>query len=333
MYLVRSGAISGFESLVQNFGANPVQLIHETGLSDALFRNPNSYISYAKMALLLEKCAVRCGAPLFGLLLAERNAPGVLGDLPTTISQEPTVGQALAELDRHIYLVANGVHIAQITHGKDVQLVMSFDFQTPLGLNQLTQLSVAHMANITSRLTGLDRYALKLNLVQPPPSGSTDTRSRYYPQTQFSSTFDGLILPAKVLQQKTSLDETAIQLHFQQQLNHLQACYPNSLQNQARVIIGQLLPSGECSIEKVAANLDLHPRMLQLKLQQEQTNYRDLLNKTRQTIAEQHLAQGSISITDLALNLGFAEVAVFSRSFKSWTGMSPKEWRAKHKSS
>ena len=136
-----------------------------------------------------------------------------------------------------------------------------------------------------------------------------------------------------MLQQKTSLDETAIQLHFQQQLNHLQACYPNSLQNQARVIIGQLLPSGECSIEKVAANLDLHPRMLQLKLQQEQTNYRDLLNKTRQTIAEQHLAQGSISITDLALNLGFAEVAVFSRSFKSWTGMSPKEWRAKHKSS
>jgi AraC-like DNA-binding protein len=91
------------------------------------------------------------------------------------------------------------------------------------------------------------------------------------------------------------------------------------------------LPSGDCSIENVAANLDLHPRLLQLTLQAEHTNYRALLNQTRQTIAEQHLAQGSTAITDLALNLGFAEVAVFSRSFKSWTGYSPKAWRLRQR--
>lgn len=331
MHLVRSGAIAGFETLVQAFGGNAIALIREAGLTEAQFRNPNSYISYSKMALLLEKCAESCAAPLFGFLLAQQNTPGVLGDLPATVSQEPTVGAALTELDRHIYLVANGVHIAQIPRGNEVQLAMRFDFKTPKGLNQLTQLSVAHLANISARLMGVDRYSLRLHLTQAAPGGGVGTSHGFQPQTQFASSFDGLVLAASALARKTHLDGNAIQQHFRQRLQELQQRYPNNLQNQARAIIGQLLPSGDCSIENVAANLDLHPRLLQLKLQAEHTNYRTLLNQTRQTIAEQHLAQGSTAITDLALNLGFAEVAVFSRSFKAWTGYSPKAWRLRQR--
>ena len=281
------------------------------------------------MALLLEKCAAECKAPLFGFLLGERNNPGVLGDLPTTVSQEPSVAQALIELDRYLYLFANGAHLTQIPRGNDVQLVMSFDFQTPLGINQLLQLSVAHTANIASRLMGVDRYTFQLNLVQAAPQDVADIKHGFYPQTRFSSTFNGLLLSAKALAQKTSTNETDIQQYFHERLNHLQLRYPNSLQDQTRAIIGQLLLSGECCIEKVAANLDIHPRMLQLKLQLEQTNYRALLNQTRQTIAEQYLEEGSMPITDLALSLGFADIAVFSRSFKVWTGLSPKAWRLK----
>ena len=38
MFLVRSGAIDGFEKLVSELGGNPVQMITEAGLSQALFR-------------------------------------------------------------------------------------------------------------------------------------------------------------------------------------------------------------------------------------------------------------------------------------------------------
>lgn len=330
MFLVRSGAVSGFDTLLRSFHVNPIQLIHESGLSDAQFRDPNSYISYTKMALLLEKCAIKCEVPLFGLRLADRHDRGVLGDLPMTISQEPTVGKALAELDRYIYLYANGVHIKPEKHKAKIKLNMSFDFQTELGLNQLLQLSVAHLANITARLMGVNSYSLPIHLKQAMPK---EVKSNHlpYPKTHFSSTFDGLLLPAEALLQKTNQDETEIQLHFQQQLSYLKEKYPENLQNQVQAVIGQLLPSGECCIETVAANLDLHPRMLQLKLQEENTNYRDILIHTRKKIAEQHLSQSAISITSLALNLGFSDVAVFSRSFKAWTGLSPKVWRIKNK--
>ncbi len=87
------------------------------------------------------------------------------------------------------------------------------------------------------------------------------------------------------------------------------------------------LASGECSIERVSATLDMHVRTLQTQLQQQNTSYRQILQTTRQVLAEQHLRYGSINITDLALQLGYSEVAVFSRHFKRWLGLSPRNWQ------
>jgi AraC-like DNA-binding protein len=97
-------------------------------------------------------------------------------------------------------------------------------------------------------------------------------------------------------------------------------------------VIGRLLPLGDCSVERVAATLDMHPRTLQAKLKNEhQKSYREILQDTRQGLAERYLKQGSGSITDLALQLGYAELAVFSRHFKRWSDMTPRQWRRQYR--
>ena len=45
MFLVRSGAISGYEKVAASFGLNPVELLESVGLSPAQLRNPNTYVS------------------------------------------------------------------------------------------------------------------------------------------------------------------------------------------------------------------------------------------------------------------------------------------------
>ena len=96
-------------------------------------------------------------------------------------------------------------------------------------------------------------------------------------------------------------------------------------------MIGRLLPVGDCSIEAVAATLNMHPRTLQGRLRENGTSYRTILQETRQGLAEHHLRYGRGSVTDLALQLGYAEVAVFSRHFKRWCGVSPREWQKLHR--
>jgi len=59
----------------------------------------------------------------------------------------------------------------------------------------------------------------------------------------------------------------------------------------------------------------------------EGSSYGKLLQQTRLEIAQQHLLNSRLNITELALRLGYAEVAVFSRNFRHWTGLSPLQWR------
>jgi AraC-like DNA-binding protein len=67
--------------------------------------------------------------------------------------------------------------------------------------------------------------------------------------------------------------------------------------------------------------------VLQKRLQLQGSSYVALLQETRLTIAREHLRFKSMSITELALNLGYADVSVFSRSFRRLTGMSARQWR------
>ena len=67
--------------------------------------------------------------------------------------------------------------------------------------------------------------------------------------------------------------------------------------------------------------------VLQKRLKKQHTSYARLLQETRMEIATQHLRHASTGITDLALQLGYADVSVFSRNFKQWSGQSPRQWR------
>ena len=77
----------------------------------------------------------------------------------------------------------------------------------------------------------------------------------------------------------------------------------------------------------VARIVDLHPRVLQQRLAAQGSSFSALLESRRLRLAKEHLAHSDIDLTTLALNLGYAELAVFSRAFKRWQGVSPRAWR------
>lgn len=88
-----------------------------------------------------------------------------------------------------------------------------------------------------------------------------------------------------------------------------------------------LLPSGDCSRANVAMRLNMSERTLQNRLVERGTSYRQLLNETRQELAEQYMNDGRYTISEVAFLLGFSEISSFSRAFRSWTGDSPSTYR------
>ncbi|MBK7685716.1 MAG: AraC family transcriptional regulator [Rhodocyclaceae bacterium] len=90
----------------------------------------------------------------------------------------------------------------------------------------------------------------------------------------------------------------------------------------------ELLPSGDCSREKIASALFMSPATLYLKLAERGTSFQALLDLTRKELACNYLHQANRTVTEVTFLLGFTDTSNFTRAFKRWTGSSPKDYRA-----
>jgi AraC-like DNA-binding protein len=90
--------------------------------------------------------------------------------------------------------------------------------------------------------------------------------------------------------------------------------------------IARRLGCSSVDIDVVARELNLSARTLRRKLEEEGTSFREMLQEQRRRKAEKLLSTRGFHISELAGRLGYSDTAVFSRAFKSWTGLSPKQF-------
>ena len=56
-------------------------------------------------------------------------------------------------------------------------------------------------------------------------------------------------------------------------------------------------------------------------------SYRDVLESTRRSLAENYLSDNKHSQAQIAYMLGFSDQSNFSRAFKRWTSLSPRQYQ------
>ncbi|MDO6684812.1 MULTISPECIES: AraC family transcriptional regulator [unclassified Agarivorans] len=100
-----------------------------------------------------------------------------------------------------------------------------------------------------------------------------------------------------------------------------------SIQQRVKSALLELIPSAQVSIENVASQLAMSKRTLQRKLSAENANYQNILNDTRQELAEFYLSKTPTSTSEVSFLLGFHETTSFYRAFSGWTGQSPERYR------
>ena len=89
------------------------------------------------------------------------------------------------------------------------------------------------------------------------------------------------------------------------------------------------LPSGLPSFGRVSEHLHMSESSLRRRLQAENTSYQNLKDEVRCQVAIEKLLHEDVKVADLAEYLGFTEPSSFVRSFKAWTGETPRSYRDK----
>ena len=104
---------------------------------------------------------------------------------------------------------------------------------------------------------------------------------------------------------------------------------PASTSAAIKSLISIDLPSGLPSFTRIAEHLHMSESSLRRRLQKENTSYQNLKDEVRCQVAIDKLLNETVKIADLSEYLGFTEPSSFVRSFKGWTGDTPKIYREK----
>ncbi len=89
----------------------------------------------------------------------------------------------------------------------------------------------------------------------------------------------------------------------------------------------ELLPSGDPNLGAVAGKLAVSTRTLQRRLRAEGSNFRRVLDATREELARHYLTSSGMSGAEISFLLGYDDPNSFFRAFRDWTGQTPQQAR------
>jgi AraC-like DNA-binding protein len=104
---------------------------------------------------------------------------------------------------------------------------------------------------------------------------------------------------------------------------------PSSTSAAIKSLVSIDMPNGMPSFTAIAEHLHMSESSLRRRLQKESTSYQVLKNEVRCEVAIDKLLNEQVKVAELAEYLGFTEPSSFIRSFKGWTGLTPKAYKEK----
>ena len=73
--------------------------------------------------------------------------------------------------------------------------------------------------------------------------------------------------------------------------------------------------------------MHMSPSTLRRQLHKENTSYQQIKDECRRRVAVELLCVSGLKTADVGDQLGFTDTSSFVRSFRNWTGMTPKAFK------
>ena len=136
--------------------------------------------------------------------------------------------------------------------------------------------------------------------------------------------FPAHFLDCKLVHDAASLEDMLRTGPYQlMQMDHA----PASTSAAIRSLLGNTFADGLPSFEEIAERLGMSSSSLRRRLMSEQTSYQRLKDDCRRDAAIRLLQASELSVADIGERLGFTETSSFIRSFRAWTGTTPRGFR------
>ena len=329
--LTRSASLTDYERVARSVGLDPFRMLRMAKLPAKVLDDPNMLISADSVGWLLEKSAALSGQEAFGLLLAETRSLANMGMLALAIREEPTLRAAMQSCVRYMRLHNAGVQLRLDDAGDVVLLHVGVNFQRPGVWRQAIEMATG-IGLRTFRVLSRNTFRpVRICFTHERPASLEVHRRVLGTGIKFSQDCNAIVCRGRDLDRPIPAADPTLNREVKRLLDMQLANLPDKAAQRTRQIVRMLLPSGLCSVDRVAQHLGMHRRTLSRHLAAEGLSVTTIIDAARAELAEEYLANSKRKLYEVADLLGFSSAGDFSRWFRGQFGRTPSDWAAHYR--
>jgi AraC-like DNA-binding protein len=297
---------------------SPVEIVRRAGISPSMLLDANGWVPRDLCFGLGEQVAAVAGERFPGSRVGQQYRLPELGAWGRAIVAAPNVGQACALAANGIELLHQGTNLRLLTFRRAAQL--RFSFRGKLGANPLQHVigTLVILRKVAS--LGGSPEAVSVRFSMPYARGADCLEETHGSALEFGCEHDAIVIDREILDQPLMVANDT-----------WNSGDPAETAAAIGVLVKQLLRYGHTTVENIAARQHISVRTLQRRLRDWGFSFEEIVDDVRRTEAIRHIIAGENSAMEIAFLLGYSDQAHFTRAFKRWTGLSPREYANAHR--
>ena len=323
--LVRVAALTGYFDVARQLGLDPFPHLRAAGLSRAMLLSPEQVIPARAAIALLESSAVAASCPTFALRMVSCRSLADLGMISLLIAHQPTLRDALVVLAQNRHRMNSTLVLSVDEQPGAIVLREDFALDPPIYSRQASDLALGVLAHMCSSVLGPSWHAESVCFTysHPAPRDFEVYRKLFRCPVHFDAELNGMVLNPADLDRPSPRAEPALAQHAGALIESVMLPNQRTLTQEVEHAVLTLLPRGAASIKSVALALGMNLRTLQRGLEADGTSFTDILERIRAQLAQQHLANPRMRLTDIADLLGYSSLGAFTRWYSQTFGVPP----------
>ena len=314
-------------------GADFDRLISKSGKTEAELATENCRLTAEAYNTFLEACIEETGDELLGLHAGEHMSLQAAGIVIQIAQSCQSVKQALAYCCEFSNLGCNALPLSLENAQSAYKLTISPDplwvKQAPVSALQTLYGYMAFTLREFQSLTGSAFSPQKIHFRSAPPALASEMQRvlacpLHFLQEENALYFDSSHLDTPILTSDYTLLKVLV-AHAEEKLKTL-PFNKNFYETVKRTLISLANPEFP-TLSDIAGHLNMSVRTFQRRLKAEGYSYKEVLDELRKDFALSYLRQEDLSVNEIAYLLNYSDSSTFIRSFKRWTGKTPKNFR------
>jgi AraC-like DNA-binding protein len=325
--LKRASELIQVTDLLERLGMSPERTLRQAKLPMWHYCDPDDPIPAHHISVLMGQAARSLGNPAFGVLVGADSSLATMGSFGRLVASALSTYHALETGCRLIRQHCSDARHWLIEIGDEVWYCGKRAGPPEAGRRQMEQYVLMRMIDHV-RLTAGPSWRPAKVFLQTREVPEPELREALDdPEIRIGQDFTGIAFPCALLAQPLQRRGTPA-WDKQEKESRLRHTAPiSSFVDSLRQLAGTLLKEGPPQVETMAEIAGLSVRSLQRHLAKNGLSHSQLVDQARYQAATRLLEDADIRITDIAMELSYTDSANFTRAFKRWAGVTPREYR------